>query len=121
MHPASCYIPPRAIFVTTSGNSLFIAIGNVAINVEFLSPGARDTCTAVVRAQRVLVGAIRSAALIFEAAEAEDAGDEWPEIWDVGDEYRSRCFACVPVREDQGAVGSSAIGDSIEDGAKDLL
>ena len=72
------------------------------------------------RAERILVGTIGPAGL-FEAAKVENAGNERPEVWDVGDDYRGRCFACVPVQVDEGCVGSGEICNSIEDGAEDLL
>lgn len=67
-----------------------------------------------------MVGAIGAPGL-FEGAEVEEAGDEGPEVWDIGDDYRGRRFACVPIQVGQGAVGSGKICNSIEDGAEDLL
>ena len=62
--------------------------------------------------ERVLIGAISTAAL-FEGAKVEDAGDERPEVWDVGHDDGSRRFACIPIQVDQRAVWSGEICDSI--------
>lgn len=66
-----------------------------------------------------MVGTIGTANL-FEGAEAEDARDQWPEMWNVGDDDCGRRFACVPIQVDQRAIGSGEVCDSIEDGAEDL-
>lgn len=113
-------ICPPDNFIATSCDPLFTAGGNIPINMVLVSSGGRDTQTGAVGAKRVLVGATGATGL-FEGTELEDAGEEGPEVWDVGDDDRGRRFACVPVQVDQGAVWSGEICNSIEDGAEDLL
>ena len=45
----------------------------------------------------------------FEGAEAEDAGDEWPEVGDVGDDDGGGGFTGVPVEVDEGAVAGGKV------------
>ncbi len=55
----------------------------------------------------------------FEGAEAEDAGDEGPEVGHVGDDDGGGGLARVPVEVDEGAVARGEVVVAVQDGAED--
>ena len=57
---------------------------------------------------------------LLEGTKAEDVGDQWPEVRNVGDDHGGCRFASVPVQVDEGAVRSSEVFDAVEKCAEDL-
>ena len=87
---------PSAIGGGTAGDLFFALAADVAVVVEAMVGGAATGVDALVvggEVEAVGVGTEGG----FEGAEAEDAGDEGPEVGNVGDDDGGGGFAGVPV------------------------
>ena len=119
--------PPAADIASTGARDPLLALAaDVAVVIEAVvavATGGQDALIVVV----VVVGRKAEAVGVraadggggFEGAEAEDAGDEGPEVRDVGDDDGGGGFARVPVEVDEGAVAGGEVVVAVQDSAED--
>ena len=108
--------PPHAIAAT--GDPLLALTADVTVVIEAMVDGAATGSDTLVRGGKVEAVGVRTGGR-FEGTEAEGAGDDRPEMGDVGDDDGGGGFAGVPVQVDEGAVASGEVVIAVEDGAED--
>lgn len=112
---ADALITPAAI----TGDALLGLAADVSVVVEVVGGAAAGGGDDLVSGAEVeAVGGVRAGGG-FEGAEAEDAGDEGPEVRDVGDDDGGGGLARVPVEVDEGAVARGEVVVAVQDGAED--
>lgn len=110
-------ITPSAI--SSPGDPLLALTADIAVVIEAMMGSAAAGSDALVGGKGLeAIGGVRTGGG-FEGAEAEDAGDEGPEVGNVGYDDGGGGFAGVPVEVDEGAVAGGEVVVAIEDGAED--